>query len=141
MTVVAFIAKWRKVELKERSATHEHFIDLCAVLGHETLATADPLGSDYRFEKGATKLDSEDGWADVWKRGYFAWEYSRRKLAFAHRLRPHSTRRERRRARQRGSTYDMTLVIERGSGVGIGDVKGENGSVSSAYAWSCSSIS
>jgi len=28
MTIPEFIAKWRKVELKERSAAQEHFIDL-----------------------------------------------------------------------------------------------------------------
>jgi hypothetical protein len=31
MTVAEFISKWRKVELKERSAAQEHFIDLCFV--------------------------------------------------------------------------------------------------------------
>jgi len=75
MTIAEFITKWRKVELKERSAAHEHFIDLCSVLHHPTPATADPLGVDYCFEKGATKIDGEDGWADVWKRGFFGWEY------------------------------------------------------------------
>jgi hypothetical protein len=30
MTIPEFIAKWRKVELKERSAAQEHFIDLTA---------------------------------------------------------------------------------------------------------------
>jgi hypothetical protein len=52
MTIAEFIAKWRKVDLKERSAAHEHFIDLCSVLGHPTPAAADPLGTDYCFEKG-----------------------------------------------------------------------------------------
>jgi hypothetical protein len=27
------------------------------------------------FEKGALKTGGGDGWADVWKRGCFAWEY------------------------------------------------------------------
>ena len=31
-----FISKWRKVELKERSAAQEHFIDLCRLLNHPT---------------------------------------------------------------------------------------------------------
>src|SRR5688572_30702955 len=75
MTVAEFINKWRKVELKERSAAQEHFLDLCSVLRHATPAAADPLGTDYCFEKGATKVGGDDGWADVWKRGFFGWEY------------------------------------------------------------------
>ncbi|NLG01629.1 MAG: hypothetical protein GX565_15980 [Lentisphaerae bacterium] len=42
MTVAGFIAKWRKVELKERSAAQEHFLDLCHVFDHPTPAEADP---------------------------------------------------------------------------------------------------
>lgn len=38
MTVHEFIAKWRKVELKERSAAQEHFLDICHVFGHPTPA-------------------------------------------------------------------------------------------------------
>lgn len=32
MTPHDFIAKWRNVELKERSASQSHFNDLCALL-------------------------------------------------------------------------------------------------------------
>ncbi len=42
MHAAAFIATWRRMELKER---------------------------------GAKKMDDGDGWADVWFRGHFAWEY------------------------------------------------------------------
>ena len=72
---VEFIAKWRKSELKERSAAQEHFLDLCRMLGEATPAEADPSGQDYCFEKGATKASGGQGWADVWKRGHFGWEY------------------------------------------------------------------
>lgn len=41
MTIQEFIAKWRKVELKERSAAQEHFLDLCNVFAHPTPAAAD----------------------------------------------------------------------------------------------------
>jgi len=75
MTVAEFIAKWRKVELKERSAAQEHFLDLCNVFGHPTPAAADPTGEKYCFEKGAAKHGGGDGFADVWKRGFFGWEY------------------------------------------------------------------
>ena len=75
MTPGEFIAKWRASELKERSAAHEHFIDLCRLLGEPTPAEADPTGERYCFERGARKDTGGDGWADVWKRHCFAWEY------------------------------------------------------------------
>ena len=75
MTPIEFIAKWRASELKERSAAQEHFIDLCRMLGEPTPAEADPVGEHYCFERGARKDSGGDGWADVWKRHCFAWEY------------------------------------------------------------------
>ena len=75
MTIQEFIAKWRKVELKERSAAQEHFLDLCNVFGHPTPAAADPTGESFCFEKGAAKHGGGDGFADVWKRGFSGWEY------------------------------------------------------------------
>ena len=70
-----FIAKWHASELKERSAAQEHFIDLCRLLGEPTPAEADPTGDHYCFERGAAKDSGGGGWADVWKRHCFAWEY------------------------------------------------------------------
>ena len=75
MTIPEFIAKWRKVELKERSAAQEHFIDLCNAFDQPTPAAADPAGVNFCFEKGAAKHGGGDGFADVWKRGFFGWEY------------------------------------------------------------------
>ena len=75
MTPGEFITKWRASELKERSASQEHFIDLCRLLDEPTPAEADPTGESYCFEKGARKETGGDGWADVWKRHCFAWEY------------------------------------------------------------------
>jgi hypothetical protein len=74
-TVDAFIHKWRAAELKERSAAQEHFLDLCRLLDEPTPAEADPRGDFYCFERGATKTSGGEGWADVWKRGCFGWEY------------------------------------------------------------------
>ena len=79
MTPGAFIAKWRAAELKERSAAQEHFIDLCRLLGEPTPAEADPGGKHYCFERGARKDTGGEGWADVWKRHCFAWEYKGRR--------------------------------------------------------------
>jgi len=70
-----FIAKWNGSTLKERAAAQEHFIDLCRLLGEKSPKEADPNGEWYAFEKGAMKTGGGDGWADVWKRGCFAWEY------------------------------------------------------------------
>ena len=78
MTPAEFIAKWRASELKESSAEQEHFIDLCRLLGEPTPAETDPTGERYCFERGARKDTGGDGWADVWKRGCFAWEYKGR---------------------------------------------------------------
>ncbi|MDE0262458.1 MAG: hypothetical protein OXJ37_08665 [Bryobacterales bacterium] len=75
MTPTEFIAKWRASELKERSASQEHFIDLCRMLEEPTPADADPTGDRYCFERGARKDEGGEGWADVWKRHHFAWEY------------------------------------------------------------------
>ena len=75
MTPQEFVHKWRRVRLKERSASQAHFIDLCRLLGRCRPHTADPPGDWYTFEKGAGKAGGGEGFADVWKRGYFAWEY------------------------------------------------------------------
>ncbi|ALC15724.1 putative DNA methyltransferase YeeA [Desulfuromonas soudanensis] len=75
MTVREFIAKWKASTLKERSASQEHFIDLCRLLAHKTPAEADPTGEHFTFERGASKTGGGEGWADVWKKGFFAWEY------------------------------------------------------------------
>ena len=75
MTPDEFIAKWQASSLKERSAAQEHFIDLCKLLGEPTPAEDDPSGEHYCFERGARKDSGGDGWADVWKRHHFAWEY------------------------------------------------------------------
>jgi type II restriction/modification system DNA methylase subunit YeeA len=75
MTPQTFITKWQASQLKERSASQEHFIDVCRLLGEPTPVEADPDGHTYCFEKGTTKSEGGKGWADVWKRHHFAWEY------------------------------------------------------------------
>ena len=67
--------KSRDVELTESAAAQSQFIDLCRLLDEPSPAEADPKGTWYAFEKGALKTGGGDGWADVWKRGCFAWEY------------------------------------------------------------------
>jgi hypothetical protein len=78
--------KWRGSTQTERAASQEHFIDLCRMVGVPTPNEADPTGENYAFEKGAEKTGGGDGFADVWRRGYFAWEYKgkRKDLAAAY---------------------------------------------------------
>ena len=75
VNVHEFQAKWRGNSNKERSASQEHFLDLCAVLGQPTPSQFDKAGLVYTFEKGASKTSGGDGFADVWWIGKFGWEY------------------------------------------------------------------
>lgn len=79
MNALRFINKWAQAELSERSACQQHFLNLCQLLGHPEPADVDPTGESFTFEKGVGKSGGGDGWADVWKRGYFGWEYKGKK--------------------------------------------------------------
>ena len=79
MQAQQFIRKWQAGSpahgLNERAGAQAHFIDLCRVLG-----VPEPGDPDaYCFERGLTKTGSAaqrtDGFADVWHRGHFGWEY------------------------------------------------------------------
>ena len=97
MTPIEFVQKWSASERRERANAQEHFVDLCRVLDQPTPAQADPAGTSYTFEKGTTKLSGTPGFADVWKRGHFAWEYKGKNADLAavfadpRRLRPEQT--------------------------------------------------
>lgn len=95
MTWAEFKKKWSRYSGKETSAYQEHFNDLCQLLGQPTPAAADPTGSEsfcfqkrvikdaelFAFTEGrvAEEPEMERGFADVWKRGCFAWEYKGKK--------------------------------------------------------------
>jgi type II restriction/modification system DNA methylase subunit YeeA len=70
-----FIRKWEQSTLKESASAQQHFLDLCALLDEPTPAEVDPTGDRFCFEKGATKSTGGQGFADVWKKGAFGWEY------------------------------------------------------------------
>ena len=75
LSAAAFAAKWRDNARRERASSQEHFIDLCRMLGVPT-PNDPPASPDYTFEAGAERLSTgSQGWADVWKRGCFGWEY------------------------------------------------------------------
>ncbi len=78
MTPQQFIAKWQRVTLSERAACQQHYLDLCELLGQPKPAEADPDGTWYTFEKGVETTEDKRGWADVWMRDHFGWEYKGR---------------------------------------------------------------
>jgi len=97
LTLAEFKRKWARYKGKETSAYQVHFDDLCRLLGQPTPIEADPTGSDsFCYQKRVIKdaelfdLDRPDsgdsterGFADVWKKGYFGWEYKGKKKNLA----------------------------------------------------------
>ena len=75
LTPQAFVAKWRAVSLSERSSYQQHFLDLCELVNHPKPAELDPTGTSFTFEAGVKQQSGRQGWADVWKKGFFALEY------------------------------------------------------------------
>jgi len=73
MTPHEFIAKWQAGGDERRDA-QPFFEDLCRLVGHQTPREADPEHTWFTYEYGATKTSGGEGWADVWKKGYFGWE-------------------------------------------------------------------
>ena len=75
LDAATFAARWVDNARRERPSSQEHFIDLCDLLGVPTPNEADPTGERYSFEAGADRSSGGRGRADVWKRGFFGWEY------------------------------------------------------------------
>ncbi len=57
--------------MNERAGAQSHFVGLCTLLGVDAPNHSD----DYTFEKRTLKLGQKRGFADVFKRCCFAWEY------------------------------------------------------------------
>jgi hypothetical protein len=75
MTPQEFRAKWSTPSGNERQTYQEHFRDLCALLHQPTPSAANRADLDYTFERAVTTATGAQGFADVWKRGFFGWEY------------------------------------------------------------------
>ncbi|MEO7916375.1 MAG: DNA methyltransferase [Dokdonella sp.] len=73
MTPHEFMSKW-KGGGDERRDAQPFFEDICRLLKHQTPREADPEHEWFTYEYGATKASGGEGWADVWKKGYFGWE-------------------------------------------------------------------
>ncbi len=75
LTPAEFAEKWLLSSRRERADSQPHFIDICRMLGLPTPAEADPAGAWFTFEQPVRKTTGGSGFADVWRRGYFGWEY------------------------------------------------------------------
>ena len=75
LSVTEFVRRWKINSLSERSGSQSHFIDLCDMLGQPHPAAADSAGERYAFDKPLNKVYGGKGFADVWLRDHFAWEY------------------------------------------------------------------
>lgn len=69
-----FIRRWGASTRNEAANAKPHFLDLCELL-EVPPPTDDPDGSIYAFEKAVAKANGRKGWADVWRRDCFGWEY------------------------------------------------------------------
>ncbi|MDQ3507846.1 MAG: class I SAM-dependent DNA methyltransferase [Actinomycetota bacterium] len=70
-----FAARWEKSSLSERASYQPHFLDLCDMLDAPKPSEEDPSGDFYTFEKGVEKTGGGKGFADVWRKDFFAIEY------------------------------------------------------------------
>lgn len=75
MDAAEFARKWIASKRTERAASQDHFLNLCALVGEVGPNDADPTGDFYAFEKGAERTSAGDGFADVWLKDHFGWEY------------------------------------------------------------------
>jgi type II restriction/modification system DNA methylase subunit YeeA len=75
LTVAEFVHRWKINSQTERASAQSHFCDLCEMLGEPSPAESDPTGERYAFEKRVSKTRGGTGFADVWLRDHFAWEY------------------------------------------------------------------
>ena len=61
MNLSEFLKRWSRSTLTERSAAQQHFLELCALVGHPTPAQIDPHGASFTFEKGLAKQSGGHG--------------------------------------------------------------------------------
>jgi type II restriction/modification system DNA methylase subunit YeeA len=71
----AFIQRWAQSELNEKAVAQSHFAQLCNLLGVPAPADNPATQHIYRFEKPLAKTGGGGGFADVWYKDRFAWEY------------------------------------------------------------------
>lgn len=75
LTVAEFVRRWKLFSQTENAGSQSHFLDLCDLLGEKRPAESDSAGENYAFQKHVSKTRGGKGFADVWLRDHFAWEY------------------------------------------------------------------
>ena len=79
MKPAEFVAKWSRLQQKETALYASHFDDVCRLVGHATptehAARHDPEGKTFSFQTSTVKADGQKGFADVFFRDHFIWEY------------------------------------------------------------------
>lgn len=79
MLPAEFVNKWSKLQQKESALYASHFDDVCRLVGHLTPseygARRDPTGEHFSFQTTTQKADGQKGFADVYFRDHFIWEY------------------------------------------------------------------
>ena len=75
LSISEFVRRWKIYAQSEKAGAQSHFIDLCEMLGEPRPAASDSVGENYAFEKHVQKTRGGKGFADVWLRDHFAWEY------------------------------------------------------------------
>ncbi|MEX2236469.1 MAG: DNA methyltransferase [Dehalococcoidia bacterium] len=75
MNAQEFAAKWKASTLKESQGDRAQFEDICRLVGHPTPSDADPDGSFFVYQRRTAKDNGRLGFADVWYKGHFGWEF------------------------------------------------------------------
>ena len=79
MKPAEFVAKWSRLQQKETALYASHFDDVCRLVGHATptehAAAHDPTGAIFSFQTSTVKRGGQKGFADVYFRDHFIWEY------------------------------------------------------------------
>lgn len=73
ITVEQFIERWQGQNIREQQGYTSHFNDICELIGHPK--PTDLRDSGFAFEQHLETAGGGRGRADVWKKGFFAWEY------------------------------------------------------------------
>lgn len=82
MNAQEFVNIWRHNTQKETSFDREHFNNLCALINHPTPNAFDPTGKIFGFQSDLKKNTGAQGYADVWYKDHFAWEYKGSEVDF-----------------------------------------------------------
>jgi type II restriction/modification system DNA methylase subunit YeeA len=70
-----FVNKCADIQLKETAAAQSYFNDICRLVGYPTPVEYDSTGKDFSFETTTVQPGGQKGFADVYFRDHFNWEY------------------------------------------------------------------